>query len=91
LSAARADDLADKNPCCDETTPVSEKVHRHFSEGAAYFYLAEDQLLRGHAENAKALFKKALLMAARNTEEYHGSVIELNRMKAAALRQSPPK
>jgi tetratricopeptide (TPR) repeat protein len=91
LSAARADDLADKNPCCDDPAPVSATVHYHFSEGAAYFYLAEDQSLRGHLEKAKALFQKALLMAARNTEEYHGSVVELNRMKAAPLRHLPPK
>ena len=31
------------------------------------------------------LFQMALPMAAKNTEEYHSLVLELNRMKATAL------
>jgi tetratricopeptide (TPR) repeat protein len=91
LSDARADDLADKNPCCEEPTSLNEKVHYHFSEGAAYFYLGEDMLLHGHSEEARTLFQKALLMAAKNTEEYHGSVVELNRMKTGALKKPSSK
>ncbi len=91
LSAAKADDLADKNPCCDERASAGEKVHYHYSEGAACFYLAEDKLLRGHSQEARVLFQKARLMAAKNTEEYHGAGVELSRMKAVALRPLPRK
>jgi len=88
LRAAKQDDLTDKNPCnCDESSAdLKKKVSFHISEGSAYFYLGEDALLRGNRQEARPLFERALVMAARNSEEYHGSVVELSRM---APRKSP--
>lgn len=82
LVAARADDQADKNPCCDDSSP--RKVHFHYSEGAAYFYLGQGMLLHGDSEQARNLFQKALSMALKNSEEYHGSILELKHLRAMA-------
>ena len=78
IAAARADDLADKNPCiCDVPPATEENVRFRYSEGAAYFYLGEGMLLRGHSEEARALFQKAVSMAAKNSDEYHAALLEL--------------
>lgn len=91
LSAAREDDQADKNPCCDEHTAASEKIHYHYSECAAYFYLAEEALLRTHPKEAISLFQKALLMTSKNTEENHGSMLELKRLIGTTPKPSLPR
>jgi tetratricopeptide (TPR) repeat protein len=88
LRAAKEDDLTDKNPCnCDErSADLKKKASSHISEGAAYFYLGEDALLRANLQEARRLFERALTMAEKNSEEYHGSVVELSRMQS---RKSP--
>jgi lipoprotein NlpI len=92
VAAAKADDLMDKNPCiCDDAHATEMKVRSHDSEGAAYFYLAEDMLLRGRTQEARPLLQKAVSLAAKNSQEYHGAVVELSRMLSDALRTSVSK
>ena len=86
IAAARADDLADKNPCiCDDAPATEKKVRFQYSEGAAYFYLGEGMLLRGHSEEARPLFQKAVSMAAKNSDEYHAALLELGLIPGAAV------
>ena len=92
LAAARADDLADKNPCnCDDSKDVLGKVHLHYSEGSAYFYFGENMLVRGRSAEAKPLFQKAASMASKNSEEYHAAVLELSLLSATAPKKSVSK
>jgi lipoprotein NlpI len=88
VAAARAEDLTDQSPCfCDNPNAAGMPIHLHHTEGAAYFYLGESTLLRGHSEDAKPLFQKAVSMAARNSEEHQAAVLELGRMAAAAPKK----
>ena len=94
LSAARSDDLQDKNPCmCDnpESGKVHNKYHTHQTESAAYFYLGEHELLSGHSADAKALFQQSIVMGVKNTDEYQGAVVEIRRMKAPGDVKPPLK
>jgi lipoprotein NlpI len=92
IAAARADDLADKNPCtCDDAPAAEKKIRFQYSEGAAYFYLGEGMLLHGHPEEAKPLLQKAVSMAAKNSDEYHAALVELGLIPGRAPHKSPPK
>ncbi|MFI5073143.1 MAG: tetratricopeptide repeat protein [Terriglobales bacterium] len=79
-AAKRADLTNNNNPCvCDNEgagTPVV-KNRFHYTEGAAYFYLGEDALLRGYSDEARTLFEKSVKLGYKNSIEYHGSVVEL--------------
>ncbi|MGB6481894.1 MAG: tetratricopeptide repeat protein [Candidatus Acidiferrales bacterium] len=85
LAAAKREDLMDKNPCaCDNegSGTSSLKNRTHYTEGAAYFYLGEDALLRGHSDEARAFFEKSIQLGYKNSDEYHGSVVELAHLAA---------
>lgn len=84
LDAARKDDLEDKNPCmCTDPNSFAarNKYRTHQSESAAYFYIGEQELLSGHRMAARALFEKSVAIGTRNTDEYQGALIELQRVK----------
>ena len=93
LSMARAGyGVAYADACCVDHPSAAEKMTIHPDvEGAACFYIAERLLNRGHSEEAKVLFQKAQQMADRNSEEYQGSLVELNRLKDTTPKEQPPK
>jgi tetratricopeptide (TPR) repeat protein len=92
IAAAKADDLADKDPCvCDHASAAEKKVRFQYTEGAAYFYLGKGMLLRDHPEEARALFEKAVSMAAKNSDEYQAALFELGLTPDLAPKKPPQK
>jgi lipoprotein NlpI len=70
---------------------TENKVRFQYTEGAAYFYLGKGMLLRGHPEEARPLFDKAVSMAAKNSDEYHAALLELALIPGPAQKKSPLK